>query len=90
MVPYWSSHDGPLRSRSKTRTARVGVPQQTGVALVEVSVDVSATVPFEIVEGVPETGGVMETVIEGDSWMIASSVGSGISVDTPFECPLER
>jgi len=50
-----------------------------GVTLVEVSVNVSATVSSEIVEGVQEIGRVIETVVEGDSWVIAGLVG-GISV----------
>lgn len=72
----------PLRSRPGTRTVPVGVPERTGVALVEVSVEVSASVSLLIVDGVSEIGGVIETGIIGDSWMIPSSVGAGTSVDT--------
>jgi hypothetical protein len=37
-----------------------------------VSVEVYTLVSFEIVDGVLETGGVMEIAIEGDSWMTPS------------------
>jgi hypothetical protein len=47
----------------------VGVPERAGVALVEVSVEVSASVSFEIVEGVSEMGGVIDAVIDVDSWL---------------------
>jgi hypothetical protein len=63
----------------------VGVPERTGVALVDVSVDVSASVSFEV-DGVSEMGGVGESVIEVDSWMIPSSVGAEVSVDSPLVC----
>ena len=59
----------------------VGVPERTGVALVDVSVDVSASVSFEV-DGVSEVGGVVGSVIEVDSWMIPNSVGAEVSVDS--------
>ena len=51
----------------------MGVPERMGVALVEV--EVSASVSFEIVKGVSEMGGMIDTVIDGDSWITPSSVG---------------
>ena len=45
--------------------------------MVEVSVNVSAMASFRIV-GVSETRGVMETVIEGGLWVIASLVDGEI------------
>ena len=64
----------PLRSRPGTITTPVGVPRRMGVTLAEVSVNVSATVSSEIVEGAQETGRVMETAAKGDSWVIAGLV----------------
>jgi hypothetical protein len=42
----------------------VGVPERTGVAFLVVSVEVSTSVSFDIVESVSEMGGV-NTVIDG-------------------------
>ena len=56
------------------------------MACVEASVEMSASVSFEVVDGVSETGGVMEIIIEGDSWMKPSTVGGCMSVDTTTIC----
>jgi hypothetical protein len=68
------------------RIVSVGVPERTGVVFVEVSVEVSVSVSFEIVDGVSETGGVMEIGIEGDSWMTLSSAGARISAEPSVVC----
>jgi hypothetical protein len=77
---YWSSHGGHAALSDRGENYARGCPRTDRVALVEVLVDVCATVSFEIMRA-PELEGVMGTVIEEDSCMIAGSVGDGISVN---------
>jgi hypothetical protein len=64
--------------------APAGVQKWTGVAFVEVLVEVSASVSLLIVRGASEMGG--GTAIIDDSWITPSSVDARISVDTSAIC----
>jgi hypothetical protein len=67
LVPYRQCDDCAAALSSWDEDS-AGVPKRTGVAFAEVSVEVSASVSFEIVDVVSGTGGVMEIAIEGESW----------------------
>ena len=62
VIPYWPSDDRPAAFSSWDQGGACGCSGTDGSGVVEVSVEASASVSFEIVEGVSEMGGVIEAV----------------------------